>query len=180
MDRQPDSWRLFTAFWPPEPVRLRLVESAARWAWPAGARRTAPERLHVTLHFLGHVPSARVDDFRSGLDVPFEPFVLDLDAGRPQVWPGGIAVLELEAPAALQRLHARLAQALQRLGHPLEARRFRPHVTFARKAGGAQPPAQPGGAGVWAVAGGCVEGGYALVRSIPGAGYVTLHRWSAG
>lgn len=160
--------RLFLALWPPPPIRQALADLQARWQWPAEAAWVRPERLHLTLHFIGHVPAARVPALGPALDVPFEPHVLRLDRGRCKVWPGGIAVLELEAAPALLRLHSALADALRDAELPVEERRFRPHVTFARRAAGAMGPRDLP-ALEWPVA-----DGYALVRSIPGHGYETL------
>jgi 2'-5' RNA ligase len=86
------------------------------------------------------------------------------------MWPGGIAVLEAsEVPPALAALQAGLGERLQALGLPVEARRWRPHVTFARKAAGAQPPA--GAPALRWRAG----PDYVLVQSMPGnGGYAPL------
>lgn len=161
---RPQTLRLFLALWPTAGQRAALEAQAATWRWTASARRTVPDRLHVTIHFLGNVAAARLPQLRERLRVPWTGCELVLD--RAAVWPGGIAVLEAsEVPDALARLHAELAGRLRELELPVEERRFRPHVTFARKAAGTQPPdaftplhwqAGPG---------------YVLVRSVPGRGY---------
>ena len=161
--------RLFLALWPSAALREALVAWQRDWSWSAGAALVRPERLHLTLHFLGAVDAARLPALREGLDVTGEPFKLDLHTGRPGVWPGGIAVLETAAPPALLGLHARLGQALQALGLPLEARPWRPHLTFARKAAGSRPP-PAGPAAAWQAA-----GDFVLVRSTPGQGYTIVH-----
>ena len=162
------SVRLFVGLWPPAAVRAAIEDHAAGWQWPASARRTRGERLHVTLHFLGERPVGELDALRENLAVDWEGCELLLD--RCTVWPGGIAVLEASTvPAQLARLHRALADRLVALGVPGEGRRYRPHVTLARKAVGAVPAA------------GCpplawrIPGEYALVRSLPGGrGYETL------
>lgn len=155
--------RLFLALWPPVSVREALEQAARQWAWPAGARLTRPERLHATLHFIGSVPGARLDELRSRLAVPFEPF--SFEVSRPQVWRGGIAVLEaLQPPPAMVALHSRLAARLGELGLPVEDRPYRAHVTLARKAGGASPPAAIAPI-TWHA-----NEGYRLVRTLPGGG----------
>jgi len=55
-----DDLRLFLALWPPPPVLSALVDVADRWQWNEQARRTRPERLHVTLHFIGNVATERL------------------------------------------------------------------------------------------------------------------------
>jgi 2'-5' RNA ligase len=71
-------------------------------------------------------------------------------------------------PAALEILHARLAETLRALGLPVEARPFRPHLTLARKAAGAVAPAAAPDIR-WPVA------GYSLVQSA--GGYRTLRHY---
>jgi 2'-5' RNA ligase len=159
---------MFLGIWPSEQERAALQAHAQQWQWPQTARRSAPERLHMTLHFLGDVPPSQLPQLQATLDVQREPCTVLLD--RAEVWPGGIAVLEaLQVPPALARLHERLAAALRAQGLPVEGRRFRPHATLARKAQGARPPA--GFAPLrWELV-----GGYLLVRSMPGGrGYVPV------
>jgi RNA 2',3'-cyclic 3'-phosphodiesterase len=165
------SLRLFTALWPGSALAADIARWQTAWQWPAQAARIMPERLHVTLQFLGNVPAARLPELVDGLNVQFEPFTLALGAG--EVWRNGVAVLlPDEVPAALAGLHSRLGDAVRRLGLSPEERPYRPHVTLARRAWGATPPAA--GADLrWRVA-----GGYVLVRSLPGgAGYEILERF---
>lgn len=164
----PDTLRLFLALWPPAGVLEALQAHAAAWSWPAQARATRPERLHVTLHFLGSVADARLPALRTTLAVPWPGAELVFDEAR--VWPGGIAVLEASTvPPELAALHAELAARLAALDIALEARPWRPHVTLARKAFGARPPAAFTPVR-WRAA-----GSHALVRTLPGGrGYHTL------
>ncbi|MCX7250934.1 MAG: RNA 2',3'-cyclic phosphodiesterase [Burkholderiales bacterium] len=148
--------RLFLALWPDAAVRAALREQALCWGWPDAARRYDEADWHLTLHFLGNLPPERLVGLRAGLAVDFEPFELVLD--RAELW-HGIAVLTCDAvPPALQRLHAALGQALQRLGLAPDARPYRPHLTLARSAVGAQLALEPPRI-AWPVR------GYALVRS---------------
>jgi 2'-5' RNA ligase len=160
--------RLFTALWPSPALRTALASLRDRWEWPAGAAPVDEARLHVTLHFIGQVPAQRLPNLAEGLDVAMQPAQLRLDPVRQQVWPGGIAVLEFDAPDPLRGLHARLAQ----LGLATEDRPWRPHVTLARKARGAIPARDADPLPPWQV------DSYALVRSVPGRGYDTLRRYA--
>jgi 2'-5' RNA ligase len=156
----PNESRLFLALWPPAPVTAELAAGMRRWQWPAAARLTRPERLHLTLHFIGAVPDDRLDEMRERLEVPWQPFELTLS--QPQLW-GSIAVLcTAELPPALGALHGALATALGSMQIPVESRAFSPHVTFARQARGARPP-QPHPPVRWRA-----DQGYRLVRSLPG------------
>ena len=155
--------RLFLAIWPDAGCRACLRAHRDAWRWPAGAAPVEPQRLHLTLHFIGNVPRDRVAGLAAALQVPFEPFHIPF--GVPHSWPRGLAVLcPQDLPAGLGSLHAALADALQAFGLPVERRDFRPHVTLARKAAGAMPPARAPGFR-WPVA------AYALMESVPGAEY---------
>ena len=163
--------RLFVALWPDPAIRHALRERRDAWDWPRGASPVDTSTLHMTLHFLGGIPSERVPELRQGLAVPFKPFSLSL--GVPKLWPHGIAVLEPhEEPPELLDLHANLSSALVALGLQPEARKFRPHVTLARRANHAVVP--PEGEKLdWDIS------GYALVESRPGngGGYTVLEQF---
>ena len=141
------------------------------WNWPPTAARVTPERLHLTLHFLGSIAVDRVEAVRGGVVVPFTGFDLVLD--QADLFTRGIAVLLARpTPPALARLHRDLGAALGALDVPVETRPWRPHVTLSRRARGARPPtALP--TVRWRVR------GYALVESRPGSGggYRVLQRY---
>ncbi len=165
--RAAPSVRLFIALWPGAPVRRALAACRDRTRWPAGAAPTATDRLHLTLHFIGNVPAARVAEVATALQVPVQAFELRLEVA--ECWHGGLAVLRPRAvPPRLHQLHADLAAALRQLALPVEARAFRPHVTLARR--GAQPAA-PDEPLRWRVA------GYALVQSTADGRYQPLKRY---
>jgi len=168
---EPAQLRLFLALWPPREVHAQLLAHAQQWSWPPQARRTPPERMHITVHFLGNVPSARLPELRTGLRMDWPGEDLLLDAAR--VWPGGIAVLEASrVPPALADLHDALGERLRALGLPADARPWRPHATLARKAGGARPPA-------FAPLRWPAPPRYSLVRSLGGGGgYTTLETFA--
>jgi len=167
-DEDASNLRLFLALWPAPAFLQQLVAHADGWSWPAQARRTRVERLHVTLHFIGDVAAARLPLLRQGLAVAWDG-AGDLVLDKGTVWPGGIAVVEAtKVQPPLAQLHAALADRLRALDLPVETRPWRPHVTLARKAMGARPtPFEPL---PW-------QGtpGYALVRTVGGGrGYETL------
>ncbi|MDB5918873.1 MAG: 2-5 ligase [Massilia sp.] len=157
-----DNARLFIALWPDPAIREQLRAWRDSFAWPKPAAPVRTRQLHVTLHFLGNIPRARLPELAQGLGVGIAPFELEL--GHAELWRGGIAVLapEVVAPPLLA-LHGALGAALQRLGLPLEARPYRPHVTLARRAGRELAPTIQGHAVRWQV------DGYALMESKLGA-----------
>ncbi len=161
--------RLFLALWPDPDVRHLLTEWRDAWGWTKSAAPVHADKLHVTLHFLGSVPSERLPELLDGVAVPFEPFRLELT--RAALWHNGIAVLEPDGtPPALAALHLRLSDALATLGLQPEARAYRPHVTMARRAGGASVPADRPPV-PWDVR------GYALVESKNGV-YTVLREYA--
>lgn len=145
---EPGGLRLFIAVDPPADTRQRAAEIVAR------LRRCAapvtwidPERLHLTLHFLGDgVPREALPDLCAALDaaaaacppidVAFTGVGAFPDIARPRVlW------LDVQQGAEpLGRLHAALAERLRGLGHRVEDRPFRPHLTLGRL----RPPWQRG------------------------------------
>lgn len=164
--------RLFLALWPDPGVREALRAWRDEWQWPRGATPVKTERLHMTLHFLGNVAACRIAALTAALRVPFSPF--EIGFGQAALWPHGIAVLEPDTvPAQLLSLQASLEMALQGLGMVTDTRAFRPHVTLARRAVKAEPPAA-GPPLTWAV------DGYALMESSMGdnGGYRMLHHYS--
>lgn len=166
-----DPVRLFLALWPGATLRARLADYRDAWRWPAGAKPVAAESLHVTLHFIGAFARARLPALVASLAaVPVARTVLR-PAGA-EVWRGGIAVLRIEDDAALADLHGRVGDELTHAGIALDPRPFAPHVTLARKAARAEPPAAPP-ALRWRAR------DFALVESVPGgvARYEVLRRF---
>jgi 2'-5' RNA ligase len=171
LEVRPTTNRLFLALWPDAAVRHQLKEWRDAWTWPRGASPVHADKLHVTLHFLGNQPSDSLPALQGGLAVPFTPFRLQL--GVAELWHNGIAVLSPQAaPAELLALHAALSAALPGLGLQPEARAYRPHVTMARRARGAEVP-QSGPAIDWQI------DHYALVESKTGdgGGYTVLREY---
>ena len=133
------SLRLFIGLWPHDEVRQALAEHQAGWQWPAGAKPTRPEKLHLTLHFLGAVAASRVPALHAALQ-GVQAGALTLPWQGVERWGGGLAVLRTAADPRLDVLHAQIGEVLRAQGLPVESRPLKPHVTLARKAAGAQPP----------------------------------------
>jgi 2'-5' RNA ligase len=125
--------RLFFALWPDPRARAQLASLAREVALESGGRPTLPDRLHLTLAFVGEQPAIRVDSLsRLGGLIRARDFVLALNriGGFPRT---GIAWLGASAvQAELGALHTELTGVLRSRGFPIEARPYAPHLTLAR------------------------------------------------
>ncbi len=111
-------------------LRQRVAGPDIKWV--------APESIHLTLKFLGHVPTSRVEEFQQSLGdicTATPPMWLAIQAlgGFPStrtprvIWAGLGGDIE---PLAL--LAERIDVAFTELGFPKETRAFTPHLTIAR------------------------------------------------
>lgn len=90
---------------------------------------------HVTLVFIGQFAETDLASLKASVaDITFEPFRLRFD--RAGFWPRPkIACLETSViPHELQRLVARIWQAVEPFGVSPEEHSYRPHITIARRA----------------------------------------------
>ena len=164
--------RLFVAVWPPDDV----LDTLAALPRPAlrNVRWTGREQWHVTLRFLGEVPSA--GPVSAALRVVGAPpcrAVLGPAVGR-----FGQRVLHVPV-AGLEEVAAAMVRATADVGRPPEDRPFAGHVTLARGRPGAdlRPLVGRPVAGEWDVGEAC------LVSSVlhpHGARYQVLERFPLG
>ena len=144
--------RAFVAVELPQAVKIALKPTLDALAAERirGLRTVRAESAHITLRFLGDVPSDRlvsVVEALSGAARCVRPFRLRLgdvgsfpSSGAPSVlWIGLSGGLE-EAG----RLYEAVTESLAALDWPAEGRRFSPHITLARLASGASRPARRG------------------------------------
>ena len=131
--------RLFVALRPPEPVRDALFDTMDA---VEGARWQGDDQLHLTLRFIGEVPTPEAEDLAAELGrISAAPFVLRIAGvghfarkGRAHtLWAGVTPSPELTA------LQAKVERACQRAGLAPEPRKFAAHVTLARLGGSAGP-----------------------------------------
>ena len=97
-----------------------------------------PENIHLTISFLGSVPSKKLDDIRTCLSKglqSFDPFYFSLGKlgvfpnwHRPRVFWIGIQ----DRTQNLQQLRSLVHSHLRDLGLPKDAKKFSPHLTLAR------------------------------------------------
>ena len=104
---------------------LRSLTETARWVVP---------EFHVTLKFLGEVPTKRLDNIHEALaGLSWKPFTIKVQGigffpgtRSPRViWAG------MEAPT-MSGLAVELDARMERIGFEKERRAFRPHITLAR------------------------------------------------
>lgn len=95
---------------------------------------TRAENLHLTLKFLGEVPSFRVKDISDAMaEVTTAPFSLEC-RGVKLFGKNGIVSAEVGGTIApLVSLAAKLEDALEKTGFAKETRSFKPHITLARE-----------------------------------------------
>ncbi len=146
-----DAIRAFIAIELPEPILAELgnIESRLKPQMPHDTIRwVKADSIHLTLKFLGQVPSDQLGLITTALRgavAAHAPFTLEVkDAGcfpsihRPRVvWVG---VQENE-----HRLHAlqrAVENAIAPLGYPTEIRDFTPHLTLGRLARDVRPADQ--------------------------------------
>ena len=127
--------RVFFALWPDEAVRRQLHEASGHLHKLRGGRRIHPDKLHLTLLFIGALPRERLEDLiaaaalvkAKGFDVCFD---------RPECWRHNrIAFLGAsEPPAALFALVADLEQNVAQAGIEFDRRPYKAHITLLRNA----------------------------------------------
>ncbi len=134
----PSALRLFVAAAAPERIRAAASEATVTLQRLGDVRWVTPERLHLTLKFLGSVPKEKVPEIEEvlrGIANNCLHFAIRLDGigafpstRRPQtVWLG----LGGDT-AALSTLADRIEAAVEPLGFARERRPFRPHLTLGR------------------------------------------------
>jgi RNA 2',3'-cyclic 3'-phosphodiesterase len=133
---EPASGRLFLSIELPDYVRAGLGRLQHRYGKVDGLAWTPPEKLHITLIFLGEVEEERQRELGRRLSaVQVQPFFVGLEGlgvfprkGHPRIlWAG----LEKADPRLFQ-LHGNVEQLTINLGFEPERRRYAPHVTLAR------------------------------------------------
>lgn len=170
-----DTERLFLALWPDEGVRKQLADLVRACQEQVRGRPVAPEKLHITLVFLGELPqtaAAAVSTCVDGLPILTTQLYLD----RLGYWPrnGILWAGTREVDPAFASFVEDLRGRLGRLGFRVEQRPFSPHVTLMRRV--RQRPRLPSPQIDWPVT------GIALVRSElapTGSHYEVVRCWGA-
>ncbi len=138
--------RTFIAIALPEEVRRGLgrVQGELKRSHPP-VRWVSPEKVHITLKFLGEIPAEEVEtvcQVAARVAASSAPF--ELEAARAGVFPNlrRPRVVWVGVQGDLPTLHAlqaRLERELAQVGFPEEARPFSPHLTLGRVQDRASP-----------------------------------------
>lgn len=140
--------RAFIAIELPQVTLDALADVQARlehYVPPDSVRWVKPNNIHLTLKFLGQVPTAQVDAITSAVRhavttlraFPFEVMRAGCfpNARRPRVIWVGVD----EPTGALQALQRAIEAAVAPLGYPGEPHAFQPHLTLGRAARDVKP-----------------------------------------
>lgn len=130
--------RLFIAINIPAAERhaIRVATAAMREAAPHVSWVTE-DHLHITLKFLGEQPDSVVDSLRAALSgVARAHRAPRLELGGVGAFPNlrapRVVWLGVEQDGKLELLHHDIESACEALGHDVEGRVFRPHITLGR------------------------------------------------
>ncbi len=126
---------MFVALWPDTEVRRCLADLVRACVEQIGGRPVDPEKLHMTVAFLGDVVDTQIAAVCACMDrLPIPRTNLSID--RLGFWPrNGIVWAGSRTPdPALQECASDLRERLARLGFRVERRPFSPHVTLLRRA----------------------------------------------
>ncbi|MFN3650918.1 MAG: RNA 2',3'-cyclic phosphodiesterase [Armatimonadota bacterium] len=131
--------RLFIALPATPEVVRRAQETISRLRGAGDVRWVAPDRLHLTLKFLGDTPAGKLPEIIAGIAAKantFSRFMVELGGAgafpnlrRPQTLWLGFAGRGAETLTALA---AAVDEAAHAAGWPREKRPFQPHLTLGR------------------------------------------------
>lgn len=127
--------RVFFALWPDEAVRRRLHEASGQLHKLRGGRRIHPDKLHLTLLFIGALARERLEDLINAAASVRAP-AFDVRFDQPECWRRNrIAFLGAsEAPAALFALVAALEESVAQADIEFDRRPYKAHITLLRNA----------------------------------------------
>jgi 2'-5' RNA ligase len=136
--QNPTTLRVFFALWPDAAAADLMAAAARDIVRRAGGRAPRAENHHLTLAFVGEVAVDRIDALKrigASAALVVAPFVLTLDR-LGAFHHTGIAWIGTDnPPPGLSRLVSALRDGLAANALPFERRRYRAHVTIARRSG---------------------------------------------
>jgi 2'-5' RNA ligase len=125
--------RLFFALWPTDALRDRLAAAVRPIVASSHSRAIPAENFHITLAFLGTVPTDNVPRvMEAASQIVAAPFVLSIE--RLESWRSAHLLCLTPRPSgALQKVVDDLRCNLLARGIEPDQKEFRPHVTVARE-----------------------------------------------
>jgi 2'-5' RNA ligase len=131
--------RLFLAIDLPAAARdaVALATASSRAEFAALVRWVEPERLHLTVKFLGEQPESLVERLQDAMRARVSASAtLDLrivgTGAFPSVRQPRVLWCGVAANPGLERLYQEVEQAAADVGVPGETRKFHPHLTLGR------------------------------------------------
>ena len=140
MAAPPDKVRVFVSLGLSAEARETLVDAVERIRVeiPDGIQWARPDGMHLTLKFLGNIPSANVSPLlgcvgelasaNRGFGLKLTGLGVFPNRRKPRVLWAGVGG-DLDALSSLQQA---AEDAINALGYPAEQRPFRPHITLGR------------------------------------------------
>jgi 2'-5' RNA ligase len=97
----------------------------------------SPDRLHITIRFIGNIDSSEAPAIQRALELPLDVAPFDLQvAGTgsfpPKGAPRAVWVGISRGVAELQQIEREISDRLEKLGIAREGRDYTPHITLAR------------------------------------------------
>ena len=135
-----ETWRLFIAIELSEQIKssLEKVLSSLRPGGEGRVRWVAVSNIHLTLKFLGEVPSYRVAELAQAMERASKGIpAFNLELGHTGAFPNlrqpRVLWIGVEGQLAISsQLQERLEEECQSLGFAREGRGFSPHLTLGR------------------------------------------------
>ena len=131
--------RAFIAVEIPLDIRQDIEHATSNLRRGTGSliRWVAVENMHLTLKFLGDIPSANVEVLTQMIRAEADSFnCFDIHLTGIGSFPNPkrprVIYIGIQAPAALEAFQRQLESATRRLGYNSEERAFAPHLTIGR------------------------------------------------
>lgn len=131
--------RAFIAVEVPLEIRQDVEHATSNLRRGTGSliRWVAVENMHLTLKFLGDIPSPNVEMLTQMIQAEADSFhCFDIHLTGIGSFPNPkrprVIYIGIQAPAALEAFQRQLESATRRLGYNVEERAFAPHLTIGR------------------------------------------------
>lgn len=134
IDSVTKSLRVFFALFPDPLTQKQLSLQADKLEPVCGGRKIKPQRLHLTLLFLGEVAVTRIEALKQTMaTISASKFEIRFDTVRYWKHNKIISLQAADAPAELFALVNLLKIALTHRGFAFDNRDYKPHITLLRK-----------------------------------------------